>query len=103
MKDAIETLCSIDTRATQIMDNAAAQKKALAKEFDEQARMMYEKIRTQAQSRMEQLTSELDAANADKIQQLADSAGKNLTQLDENYKNNHNQYVREIVSRITGA
>ena len=40
MKDAIETLCSIDTRAAQIMDNAAASKKALAKEFDEQARIM---------------------------------------------------------------
>ncbi len=103
MKDAIETLCSIDTRAAQIMDNAAASKKALAKEFDEQARIMSEKIRTQARARMEKLAKELDEANAREIDRLKASAKQNLAQLDENYKNNHDQYVREIFSRITGA
>lgn len=103
MKDAIETLCSIDTRAAQIMDNAAASEKALAKEFDEQARIMSEKIRTQARARMEKLAKELDEANAREIDRLKASAKKDLAQLDENYKNNHDQYVREIFSRITGA
>lgn len=103
MKDAIETLCSIDTRAAQIMDNAAASKKALAKEFDEQARIMSEKIRTQARARMEKLAKELDEANAREIDRLKASAKQNLAQLDENYKNNHDQYVREIFSRIIGA
>ena len=103
MKDAIETLCSIDTRAAQIMDNAAASKKALAKEFDEQARIMSEKIRTQARARMEKLAKQLDEAKARENDRLKASDKKDLAQLDENYKNNHDQYVREIFSRITGA
>lgn len=103
MKDAIETLSSIDARAAQIIDYAAAQKKSLAREFDERARMMTDKIQAEAKARMSELAARLDAANAREIQKLSEEAGVNLRQLDENYTNNHDQYVQEIFSRITGA
>ena len=101
--DVIETLSSIDTRASQIMENALAQKKALAKEFDEKARIMSDQIQSQCQSRMETLTRELDEENARQIKKMSMQAREDLAALDENYKTNHDHYVREIFSRITGA
>lgn len=103
MKDAIETLCSIDTHASQIMDNAAQKKQVLAREFDEKAQVMSEKIKADAKQRMKELAAQLDTANAREIQRLAREARENLLQLDENYNKNHDQYVQGIFSRITGA
>ncbi|MBB5264694.1 Na+/phosphate symporter [Catenibacillus scindens] len=101
--DVIETLSSIDTRASQIMENALARKKALAKEFDEKAQIMSDQIQSQCQSHMEALTRELDEENARQINNLSLQAKEDLAALDENYKTNHDKYVREIFSRIIGA
>lgn len=103
MRDTIETLCSIDTRASQIIENGAAQKKALAREFDEKARIAAEKIKADSQARMKELASQLDEVNAQEIARLSTQARENLARLDENYKTNHDQFVQEIFSRITGA
>lgn len=103
MRDTIETLCSIDTRASQIIENGAAQKKALAREFDEKARIATEKIKADSQARMKELASQLDEVNAQEIARLSAQARENLARLDENYKTNHDQFVQEIFSRITGA
>ena len=65
--DVIETLCSIDDRADQIIENAAAQKKTLAREFDEKAQDMTKKVQAQARERMKALEMELDAENAEKL------------------------------------
>ena len=101
--DVIETLSSIDTRANQIMENALARKKAHAKEFDEKAQIMSDQIQSQCQSHMEALTRELDEENARQINNLSLQAKEDPAALDENYKTNHDKYVREIFSRIIGA
>ena len=100
--DVIETLSSIDSRADQILENAAAQKKVLAREFDQKAQDMTQKLKAQAHERMKTLARELDEKNAAKIRQMSQDAARDLDHLDENYKNNHDKYVREIFARITG-
>ena len=100
--DVIETLCSIDDRADQIIENAAAQKKKLAREFDEKAQDMTKKVQAQARERMKALEMKLDAGNAEKIRKMSQDASRDLELLDENYKTNHDKYVREIFARITG-
>lgn len=103
MKDVIETLSSIDASASQIMENAAAQKTKLSKEFDDKAKDMREKIRKDTADQLAALTARLDSENADQLRRLSEEAAKNLTALDENYKQNHDNYVREIFAHITGA
>ncbi len=100
--DVIETLSSIDSRADQIMANATDQKKVLAQEFEQKAQDMIQKLKTQAREQMEALTRDLDEKNAAKIRQMSQDAARDLNHLDENYKNNHDKYVREIFARITG-
>ncbi len=103
MKDVIETLSSIDASASQIMENAAAQKANLSREFDDKARDMRERTRKETADRLKELTAQLDAQNEEELRRLGEEARKNLAALDENYSNNHDQYVREIFSHITGA
>lgn len=103
MKDVIATLSSIDASASQIMENAAAQKTKLSKEFDDKARDMRERIRKETADRLKELTAQLDAQNEEELRRLGEEARKNLSALDENYSKNHDQYVRDIFSHITGA
>ena len=103
MNSPIETLSSIDARASQIIDNAAAQKKALAREFDEKAQIISRQIQEDAKARMKELAKTLDDANAQEISRLSLEARRNLAQLDADYTANHDHYVQEIFSRITGA
>lgn len=103
MKDVIETLSSIDASASQIMENAAAQKTKLSKEFDDKARDMRERIRRDTANQLAELTARLDSENAQQLQRLSEEAAGNLAALDENYSKNHDNYVREIFAHITGA
>lgn len=103
MKDVIETLSSIDASASQIMENAAAQKTKLSKEFDDKARDMRERIRRDTADQLAELTARLDRENAQQLRRLSEEAAKNLAALDENYSKNHDNYVREIFTHITGA
>ena len=51
---------------------------------------------------MKALEMKLDAENAEKIRKMSQDASRDLELLDENYKTNHDKYVREIFARITG-
>ena len=103
MKNPIETLSSIDARASRIMENASAQKAALAREFDEKAQIISGQIREEAKTHMNELAAALDADNTREITRLSREADENLARLDADYTTNHNRYVEEIFSRITGV
>jgi len=100
MQAVIQTLYEIDAGASQAMKSAEDEKAVLKKDYEGRIEEEELNIHNETQERLKVLESQLDAQVSNEIIKMKDDASKNLEALENNYKENHDQYVETIFHKI---
>lgn len=103
MNTVIGRLSEIETTANRIIDNANSQKEVLSKEM-EQKIVLFDKESEQSTAlRLASMRESMNIEIKKQSEKLQADADEALNALEQDYQNNHTEFAKNILFKLTGA
>ena len=100
MDTVIATLSEIESAAVRISEDAAQQKKALAKEYEEKTKAFDEEIDAQTDEKLEKLREELQEKADRELKKMHQATQKILEGLDQEYERDHEKISQQLLDKM---
>ncbi|MCI8853855.1 MAG: ATPase [Lachnospiraceae bacterium] len=100
MDTVIARLSEIESAAVRISEDAAQQKKALAKEYEEKTKAFDEEIDAQTDEKLEKLREELQEKADRELKKMHQATQKILEGLDQEYERDHEKISQQLLDKM---
>lgn len=100
MEKVIGLLFDIEKKANQIIERANFEKTELFEENEKAIEKMEKEIAEENNSKINLILTQADQELELEKQQLIDSSNKQLSDLEENYRKNHDELVHKVFQSI---
>lgn len=102
MEQVVKTLSEIEERAVNIMEQAALEKKALAKQNEAFLEEFDNRIALETKNKIASMRSELEAQLQNELEAQKKRTKTILSNLEADYENNHVSLAKSIMASIIG-
>lgn len=96
MNHMIDKLSAIERDATAIMDAAAMRKKEIAKEMEDKTIAFDRQLEADTNAQIHNLKANMEVDMQAKLSKQKSDAEAVLKQMEDNYHDNHEAYVKEL-------
>lgn len=100
MDEIIKQLSAIENSASDIMEAANAQKKALAQEMQEKTKAWDLELDSKTQAEILRLKTEISSQIEEKLKSQKEKAASDIAALENEYEKNHDLYVNRILASL---
>ena len=100
MDTVIARLSEIESAAVRISEDAAQQKKALAKVYEEKTKAFDEEIDAQTDEKLEKLREELQEKADRELKKMHQATQKILEGLDQEYERDHEKISQQLLDKM---
>lgn len=100
MNTVIARLSEIESAAVRISEDAALEKKALAKEYEDKTKAFDQEIDAQTDERLENLRKELREKADRELKKMHEATQKILEGLDQEYERDHEKISQQLLDKM---
>lgn len=100
MNTVIARLSEIESAAVRISEDAALEKKALAKEYEDKTKAFDQEIDAQTDERLENLRKELQEKADRELKKMHEATQKILEGLDQEYERDHEKISQQLLDKM---
>ena len=101
MDSIVNKLTEIEDAATAIVKHAEDQKEVLNREYDEKKKAFDKELDEKTTARLNAIRADLEEKTSQLLDTQSDSSSELIRSLQKEYEENHTEYAREILRRIT--
>jgi len=96
VNNMIDKLSDIEHDATAIMDAAGIRKKEIAKEMEDKTSAFDKQLEADTAAKLSDLRAKMEVDMQTKLSKQKSDADKVLAMMEENYRDNHEAYARQL-------
>ena len=100
MDTVIKQISEIEAAASAVMDEANARKKAFAREMEEKTAAFDRELDARTEERIAELRARMEVEMNSKLSKQKDDARLLLARMEQNYKEHHTQYVKQLFQSL---
>lgn len=101
MDSIVNKLTEIESAASAIVQHAEVQKEEMEKEYDEKRRIFDSELEAKTQAQIKAIRDELEATTSQILDTQSSESTSTIDALQREYEENHTEYAKEILRRIT--
>lgn len=96
MDTVIKKISEIESAAVSVMDDANARKKAFAREMEDKTNAFDQQLDAETEAAIEALRSRMEIEMNAKLSKQKSEAEKLLIRMEQNYKDHHQDYAKQL-------
>lgn len=100
MKQVIETLVEIESKAHNIIENAAAEKKSIALQMSNELKDFEDQVKKENDQKVKEMRIKTESEVEPERTKLYEEGNAFLSQVENKFSQSHDQMVNEVVEQI---
>jgi len=96
MDTVIKKISEIEAAAVSVMDDANARKKAFAREMEDKTNAFDRQLDTETETAISELRSRMEVEMNSKLSKQKSDAEALLVRMEQNYKDHHQEYAKQL-------